>query len=188
MSDSNDKPKLHIEGDWKSEVQAEKQRLAEQKQGDKPKIEVPKGDSDWKAQARAEKERLAQQAAEAGDQGADGRQMPPADFKTLISTMVTQAMMALGAIPDPQTGQRYVILDLARHHIDMLGVLEEKTKGNRDEEEEQMITQTLHELRLYYVQISKAAAEGRLGPAPGSEGGPAATGGGAAGQPGGPIV
>lgn len=181
MSDSNEKPKLHIEGDWKSEVQAEKQRLVDESKAEDSasKIEAPKGDSDWKAQARAEKEKLAKQAEEAGEGQAGGREMPPADFRTLISTMVTQAMMALGAIPDPQSGQRYVILDLARHHIDMLGVLEEKTKGNLDEEEQQMITQTLHELRLHFVQISKAAAEGRLGPAPGSEGG-------AAGQPGGP--
>jgi hypothetical protein len=183
MSDSNEKPKLHIEGDWKSEVQAEKQRLTDQAKPAEPapKIEVPKGDSDWKAQAKAEKEKLARQADEAGDEQAGGRQMPPADFKTLISTMVTQAMMALGAIPDPQSGQRYVILDLARHHIDMLGVLEEKTKGNLDEEEQQMITQTLHELRLHFVQISKAAAEGRLGSAPGSEGG-------TTGQPRGPVA
>ncbi len=161
------KPKIEIEGNWKSQVQAEKKKLKEES-----KAEAPKSDSDWKAQARAEKARLAQQAgAEEQGEGAGGRQMPPADFKTMISTMVTQAMLAMGAVPDPQTGQRYLILDLAKHHIDMLGVLEEKTQGNLTEEEEQMLTQTLHELRLHYVEISKAAAEGRLRTAPGSQAG-----------------
>lgn len=118
------------------------------------KIQV---DDDWKAQAQAEKERL---AAEAADQpaGAGGpNRLPPADFKTLVSEMVTQAMFAMGMIPDPQTGQRYAIVDLAKHHIDMLGVLEEKTKGNLDEEEEKLLTTALHELRMNFVALSQEA-------------------------------
>ncbi len=168
MTDSNEqKPKIEIAGDWKSEVQAEKQRLAEEKAAQEPAI---KGDDDWKAEAKAEKERLAAKAEEEDASGGGAGRMPPADFKTLLSTMISQAMLALGAMPDPQTGQRYLILDLAKHHIDMLGVIEEKTKGNLDQEEEEMLTQTLHELRMHFVDVSKAAAEGRLrtAPAPGS--------------------
>lgn len=121
-----------------------------------PKIHV---DSDWKAQAQAEKQKLAEKAkqteAEGGDHGHG--QMPPANIETLVSTMATQALFALGAIPDPQTGQRYQSLDLARHHIDMLSVLSDKTKGNLTEEEAEMLKQSLYELRQAYIKVSGAA-------------------------------
>lgn len=125
-------------------------------QDESPKIHV---DSDWKAQAQAEKEKLAQQAKESEKKGpaataAGG--LPPASFETLVSTMATQALFAMGAIPDPRTGQRIQQLDLARHHIDMLGVLEEKTKGNLTEDESKMLSGTAYELRSRYIQISSA--------------------------------
>lgn len=135
-----------------------------------PKIQI---DSDWKAQAQAEKQKLAEKAKAAppaagagGAEAAGGArrapapgEMPPADFQTLLSTMATQALFALGAFPDPRTGQRVAHLDLARHHIDMLGVIEEKTKGNLTEEESDALTTTLYELRQRYVQIGAQARE-----------------------------
>lgn len=127
-----------------------------------PKIHV---DSDWKAQARAEKERLAEKtkatpAAEGGKPGAGAGRgqggMPPANFETLISTLTTQALFAMGAIPDPRTGQRIQHLDLAKHNIDMLGVLEEKTKGNLTQEESDMLAKTAYELRTTYIRLASA--------------------------------
>lgn len=135
---------------------------------EQPKIHI---DSDWKAQARAEKEKLAQKSqqeaaakgagkpAGAGQAGPGAGQMPPANFETLISTMATQALFAMGAIPDPRTGQRQAHLELARHHIDMLSVIEEKSKGNLSEEETNMLTGTLYELRSRYIQLSNQARE-----------------------------
>lgn len=121
-------------------------------------------DSDWKAQAQAEKEKLAQQTKAAEGQGPAGAKgapgpggLPPANFESLVSTMATQAMFALGLIPDPRTGQRMQHLELARHHIDMLGVLEEKTKGNLTDEESKMLTSTAYELRSRYIQLAAAA-------------------------------
>lgn len=135
-----------------------------------PKIQI---DSDWKAQAQAEKQKLAEQAkakpaasgaSAAGAAGAGPGQLPPANFEGLVVSLARQAIYALGGIADPQTGQRMVILDLARHSIDLLGVLEEKTKNNLTEEESTLIAQTLYELRNRYVQISAAAREqGRVG-------------------------
>lgn len=135
---SDDAPKIIVDDDWKSQAQAEKQKLAEQAK--------------------------AKQAAEAGDAGAPnagghasgggGRQLPPASFETLVSTMTTQALFAMGEIPDPQTGQRMAHLDLARHHIDMLSVIAEKTEGNLSKEESDMIATTLYELRNRYVQLT----------------------------------
>ncbi len=123
---------------------------------DGPKIHI---DSDWKAQAQAEKEKLAETASESDpDAAAAGPgQLPPANFETLVSSFVTQALFAMGAIPDPRTGQRVAHLDLARHNIDMLSVLEEKTKGNLTDEESNLLASTLYELRTRYVQISSSA-------------------------------
>ncbi|MEM6332743.1 MAG: DUF1844 domain-containing protein [Planctomycetota bacterium] len=124
-----------------------------------PKIHI---DSDWKAQAQAEKAKLAEQDKKAAESAAEGGgampgQLPPASFETLVSTLATQAVYALGGVQDPQTGQRMVDLGLARHSIDLLGVLEEKTKGNLTEEQADMIAQTVYELRNHYVQIGNAA-------------------------------
>jgi hypothetical protein len=128
-----------------------------------PKIQI---DSDWKAQAQAEKQKLAEQskAKQAGAGGAgDGRsvggrgQMPPANFEGLVVTLAHSALYAMSGVQDPQTGQRVVVLDLARHHIDLLSVLEEKTKGNLSKEESTMIAQTLYELRSRYVQLASSA-------------------------------
>jgi len=131
---------------------------------DAPKIQV---DSDWKAQAQAEKAKLAkEQAAKTGGAasgsaggrgtsgGASGGGLPKADFELLVSTLATQALFAMGAIPDPRTGQRMQSLELARHHIDMLAVIEEKTKGNLSSDETDLIASTLFELRQRYVQLA----------------------------------
>ena len=124
-----------------------------------PKIHV---DSDWKAQAQAEKKKLAEQAkakseSAAGAQPAGPGGLPPATFETLLSTMATQALFAMGAIADPRTGQPHQNLDLARHHIDMLTVIEEKTKGNLSEDEAATLATTIYELRTRYVQLASAA-------------------------------
>lgn len=128
-------------------------------------------DTDWKQQAKAEKERLQEQTQQESEQQGEQGQIPPADFKTLVSTLASQALLYMGAIPDPSTGQRIAHLELAKHHIDLLGILEEKTKGNLEDEEEKMITQTVHELRQYYTQISQQVAQHQAQQAAGQQGG-----------------
>ncbi len=130
------------------------------KNDEKPEIIV---DEDWKSEAQAEKHRLAEQekAAEAGGDAAGpepgaGESLPSASFATLVSGLVTQILFALGAIEDPQTKRRYRNLDLAKHHIDTLTVLEEKTKGNLTDEEKQLLDQALYEVRMQYVQVAQA--------------------------------
>lgn len=120
-------------------------------------------DSDWKSQAQAEKDRLTQaeeakkaKAGEAGPGGRGSREMPPADFVSLVGTLVTQALLYLGGFPDPQTGRAIVSLDYARFHIDLLAVLEQKTKGNLSPEEAADLNQALYELRMRYIEIGKA--------------------------------
>ncbi len=119
---------------------------------EQPKIIV---DEDWKAKAQAEKEALEKSQQEKrqdeGDDSGAGEKLPPVSFPMLVSTMATQAMASLGRIPDAE-GKLHKHLELAKFHIDMLGVLEEKTKGNLTPEEQTMVTDTLHELRMDYVR------------------------------------
>jgi hypothetical protein len=77
----------------------------------------------------------------------------------LVQMFSTQAIVALGLVPDPQTGQTTPRPNLARHFIDLLGVLETKTKGQLTRDEEQLLTANLHELRMAYVECSRQAAE-----------------------------
>ena len=115
---------------------------------EKPKIIV---DDDWKSRAQEEKEQLEKQQQEARDAGVEAPDLPPATLETLISTRATQAMASLGRLPNPIDGKPVKRLDVAKHHIDMLGVLEEKTQGNLTDEESAMISSVLHGLRMDYV-------------------------------------
>jgi hypothetical protein len=119
-------------------------------------------DSDWKAQAQAEKDRLAAKEAAREAQAASGQpaegELPPADFRTLVASLASQAMMGLGAYGDPQTGR--VVIDVvgAQFAIDLLGVLEEKTKGNLTEDEAAELRDVLARLRARFVQIARLVA------------------------------
>lgn len=77
------------------------------------------------------------------------------DFSTLILSFATSAMINLGIAPDPQTKKTTKNLELAKQNIDLLSMLEEKTKGNLTKEEAQLLTNLLSEVRLHYVQASK---------------------------------
>ena len=125
---------------------------------EEPKIQI---DSDWKAEAQAEKERLAAQAEAAEADRGDRRpgEPPEADFKTLMGVLASQAIMGLGAVGDPKTGRVVVDLPGAKFSIDLLSVLEEKTKGNLSEDEAKEFTQMLAELRARFVQISELVAK-----------------------------
>jgi hypothetical protein len=88
------------------------------------------------------------------DKSAIPDHLPPASFTLLVATLATQATSALGQLPDPLSGKTEVRLELAKHVIDTLGVLEAKTKGNLSPDEEQVLESALHQLRLAYVDAS----------------------------------
>ncbi|MBL9150021.1 MAG: DUF1844 domain-containing protein [Phycisphaerae bacterium] len=125
-------------------------------------------DSDWKAQAQAEKERLAKLEEEraksepgrgpGGAQGPNGEEFPPADFRSLVGVLASQAMMGLGAYGDEQ-GRMIVDLPGAQFAIDLLAVLEEKTKGNLSADESTHLTMLVGELRSRYVQLMTIVAQ-----------------------------
>jgi hypothetical protein len=95
------------------------------------------------------------------DHDADGPDLAfPIDFATFIQSLAQQALMHLGLIPYPDTGEHMRELPLARQTIDILQVLHDKTKGNLTPDEKQLFDAILHDLRLVYVQI----AEGKPAP------------------------
>ena len=124
------------------------------KEKNDPKIHA---DDDWKAQAQAEKEKLAK-AAESADKGARQESkrgpLPQASFTFLVISLATQIRMFLGDIENPANGKKQVDLELAKHNIDLLGMLEEKTQGNLSEGEKKLLDAVLYELRMRYVQTA----------------------------------
>ena len=78
----------------------------------------------------------------------DDRAAPPATFEFLIHTLFTQALMALGRIPNPITNQTHKNLATARHFVDMLTMLGEKTEGNLTAEERRLLDEMQHQLRM----------------------------------------
>jgi hypothetical protein len=78
--------------------------------------------------------------------------MPPANFEMLILSLAMQAQMELGGGGVRGDGQA-PNLDIARHTIDVLAMLQEKTKGNLSMEENRMLENSLTELRFRYVQV-----------------------------------
>ena len=123
-------------------------------------------DEDWKTQVEREKEELAahevtpsQQTESASHEDVGPEpDLPPASFAFLVSTMVAQTMAAMGQLPDPVSGKPEIRLKFAKHHIDMLAVLLEKTQGNLASEESQMLEDSLHQLRMMFVQLESQLA------------------------------
>lgn len=77
---------------------------------------------------------------------------PPASFEFLVHTMFTQALMALGRIPNPITGKAVKNLATARHFVEMLAMIEEKTKGNLDRDERRLVDEAQHQLRVLVLE------------------------------------
>ncbi|BCO08928.1 hypothetical protein GF1_13040 [Desulfolithobacter dissulfuricans] len=87
--------------------------------------------------------------------GADGKcVMPEVSFSTFILSLNTSALFHMGELPHPETGEKAVDLELARHSIDTLRMLQDKTRGNLEEDEKELLDNILYELKLRYVKIA----------------------------------
>lgn len=73
------------------------------------------------------------------------------DFPSYILTYYTQGLVLLGEVPNPYTNKKEENLDAARHTIDILTLLQEKTRGNLDREEQQLLDSVLYELRMKFM-------------------------------------
>jgi Domain of unknown function (DUF1844) len=77
-------------------------------------------------------------------------------FSTFVMGLTTQALMHLGEIPDPVHQSVHHDLPAAKQMIDLLGILREKTKGNLDAAEEQLLGEMLYDLRMRYVEVARS--------------------------------
>ncbi len=80
--------------------------------------------------------------------------LPPASFAFLVLSLRAQCEAALGLTPFGEEEKQEPDLDVARHGIDLLGILLEKTKGNLTLEEQRLLENSLTELRFRYVQAA----------------------------------
>lgn len=88
----------------------------------------------------------------------EGQAQPEMNFATFVIGLSTQALMNLGEIPDPATGHPVRDLDAAQQVIDILGLLQLKTRGNLDHEESGLLESILFDLRMKYVEIARQHA------------------------------
>ena len=101
--------------------------------------------------------------------------LPPPTFEFLVFSLKMQAEMRMGLMGGAEEQEEKPDLLTARHAIDMLAMLAEKTRGNLSMEEQRLIENSLTELRFRYVQASESAAKQRAEAAQASEG-PASAG------------
>jgi hypothetical protein len=77
--------------------------------------------------------------------------LPPMDFSMFVMSLGSSAMVNLGQLPPPEGMEASLDLAAAKQIIDILGVLEEKTRGNLDESEDKLLASLLYDLRVHYV-------------------------------------
>ena len=77
------------------------------------------------------------------------------DFASFILSLATTALAHLGEVPDPETGEKTENLVAAKQMIDILSILEVKTKGNLDSDEARLLESLLYELRMKYLNRAK---------------------------------
>ena len=127
-----DRRRFTDEGESKEEAVAEE------------KVERPEAETSEEAGAEAETIREPEDAP-----------LPEINFSTFIFSLNTSALLHLGEVPDPTTGKQQEDLAMAKQTIDLIAMLEEKTKGNLTQDEENLMKHILYDLRLRYVQKTK---------------------------------
>ncbi len=119
-------------------------------QADVPKSSGP-GDATKEAQ-RAE--RPTKDAEPDRSRRAD-QSLPAVDFNALILSLSSSVMMHLGVLPNPVSHETEADLPLAKQTIDIIAMLQQKTRGNLTQDEEQFIEAVLYDLRMKYVEVSR---------------------------------
>jgi hypothetical protein len=110
------------------------------------------------ARGDAPEERAAAETAAdaAGDLGTSAPPLPEITLSTFVISLSTQVLMHLGEIPNPVDNTVHRDLSSAKQVIDILGMLQQRTKGNLDESEEALFDSVLYDLRMRYVQLFSA--------------------------------
>jgi len=161
---ADEQPSLHIDTDWKKQAQEEKRKLSEEEHKRAAEREAAKtttppiAPEDFAPAPGRPTSAGASAAASPRARGARGeRAIPEASFATLVSSLVTQVLLYLGDLT-PRGVEPQVNLDLAKFNVDLLGVIEEKTKHNLSADEQKMLDNALYEARMRYVSVASQYA------------------------------
>jgi hypothetical protein len=112
------------------------------------KVDKSKGDQppeEKKAEKRPD-------TGEKGEKKGPAVALPPADFPNFILSLSASALFHLGDIKNPETDEVEKDPVMAKHTIDIISMLKEKTKGNLTDDEARLIENALHDLRMRYVK------------------------------------
>ncbi|UCB48294.1 MAG: DUF1844 domain-containing protein [Deltaproteobacteria bacterium] len=116
---------------------------------------------DEKGELKEEKEEVAakgkeeEKKKEPKEEEAGQAPLPEVNFNSLIFSLSSSALLHLGDIADPQTGEKRKDIALAKHTIDIIAMLKEKTQGNLTGEEEKFLESILTDLRWRYVRAAE---------------------------------
>ena len=134
MSETSGK---RVDESWKEQVEKEKHKLSPEPSS-RPTGPVPSAQEPVREDA-------------AGGLGGAEPNMPEARFDLFLSGLAMEALMALGDAPNPRTRKPTPNLAHAKYLIDLIGILEEKTRGNLSVDEERLLKETLYQLRMRYL-------------------------------------
>jgi hypothetical protein len=156
-----EKPSLHVDTDWKKQAQEEKRRLAEQQQkaaATPPPPRVPPPGVGLGPAGAAMGAPVAAPGGLPGTPGATGararRERPEASFASLVQSLMTQTLFYLGELA-PAGGEPMLNLDMAKHQLDTLSVLEEKTANNLTEDEKRLLDAALYDTRARFIAVAQ---------------------------------
>ena len=112
-----------------------------------------RGEQETREEPAPRTEAEVQAGAEPAQEAPDRQEeLPSVNFPTFIISLSTQALMHLGEIDNPVTGQVEKDVAVAKQTIDIIAMLSEKSKGNLDDTEEQLLKEVLYNLRMKYVE------------------------------------
>lgn len=128
---------------------------------DRRKISLEDSDAGPGAPGPEQASQRAEPSSEAGKADRPGTEsratrspLPEVSFSTFVFSLCSSALVHLGEVPEPETERTIVDLTVAKQIIDTLGMLEAKTKGNLEPDEERLLKNMLYDLRVRYVQKS----------------------------------
>jgi hypothetical protein len=132
-------------------VVKDRRRFAEGAETEESKQEAASKSGETSAADQQESARSEQPAP---DEETERRVLPEVTMATFIFSLSSSALVHLGEIPEPETNQSRIDLPIAKQIIDTLGMLQEKTKGNLEQDEERLLKSVLYDLRMRYIQKS----------------------------------
>ena len=145
-------PKIIVDDDWKEQVQREKEAASAAVEPVDASERADVADEPGRAEDSGGMEGSGVETgggASAADETAG--QLPPASLEFHVSMLFTQCLAALGQMPGPDGQPGEVNKPMAKHLIDTVEILEQKTAGNVSDDEKKMFAQALHAMRMAYV-------------------------------------